>query len=60
MSDQPDRDYERIFEEALEREITRRRMLRQAGVGFVALSAANLLAACGDDDGIEGGGGEDK
>ena len=44
-----DGDYERIFEEALEREITRRRMLRQAGGGVAALSATSLLAACGSD-----------
>jgi len=51
-----DRDYERVFEEALDREITRRRMLRQAGGGVAALSAASLLAACGGD----GIGGEKK
>jgi len=45
-----DRDYERIFEEALRREIDRRRFLRQAGVGMASLSAMSLLAACGDDE----------
>jgi spermidine/putrescine transport system substrate-binding protein len=50
-----DRDYERIFEEALHRELDRRRFLRQAGVGMASLSAMSLLAACGDD---ELGGGE--
>ena len=45
-----DRDYERIFEEALHREIDRRRFLRQAGVGMASLSAMSLLAACGDDE----------
>jgi spermidine/putrescine transport system substrate-binding protein len=53
-----DRDYERMFEEALQRELNRRRFLRQAGVGVAGLSAMSLLAACGDDDGI--GGGEEK
>jgi len=52
-----DRDYERIFEEVLRRELDRRRFLRQAGVGVAGLSAMSLLAACGDD-GI--GGGEKK
>jgi len=47
--------YELRLEEALEREITRRRMLRQAGAGMVGLSAMSLLAACGSD-GLEGGG----
>ena len=45
-----DRDYERIFEEALQRELDRRRFLRQAGVGVASLSAMSLLAACGDDE----------
>jgi len=45
-----DRDYERIFEEALHRELDRRRFLRQAGVGIASLSAMSLLAACGDDE----------
>jgi len=53
-----ERDYERIFEEALQRELNRRRFLRQAGVGVAGLSAMSLLAACGDDNGI--GGGEKK
>ncbi len=41
------RSYESILEEALEAELTRRRMLKQAGVGFAGFSAAGLLAACG-------------
>ncbi|HZI91320.1 MAG TPA: spermidine/putrescine ABC transporter substrate-binding protein [Thermoleophilaceae bacterium] len=53
-----DRDYERMFEEVLQRELDRRRFLRQAGVGVAGLSAMSLLAACGGDDGI--GGGEEK
>lgn len=48
-----DRDFERL----IETEISRRRLLRQAGVGFGALGLASFLAACGDDDGLEGGGG---
>jgi spermidine/putrescine transport system substrate-binding protein len=42
----------------IETEISRRRLLRQAGAGVTALSFASLLAACGSDDGIEGGGGD--
>ena len=49
-----DRDYERMFEEVLERELNRRRFLRQAGVGIAGLSATSLLAACGDSS-LEGG-----
>jgi len=49
-----DASYEKMFEEALEREITRRRMLRQAGAGVMGLSAMSLLAACGGDS-LEGG-----
>jgi len=52
-----ERDYEQIFEEALHRELDRRRFLRQAGVGMASLSAMSLLAACGDD---ELGGGQKK
>lgn len=51
--------YELRLEEALEREITRRRMLRQAGAGVAGLSAMSLLAACGGD-GLEGGGEADE
>ena len=52
MSDpMDDADLERRFEEALEREITRRRLLRAAGAGVVSLSAMNLLAACGGSSG---------
>jgi spermidine/putrescine transport system substrate-binding protein len=46
-----DAELERIFEETLEREITRRRLLRAAGAGVVSLSAMNLLAACGGSSG---------
>lgn len=51
-----DRDIERI----IQTEISRRRLLRQAGVGATALSFASFLAACGGDGGIEGGSGGDK
>ena len=53
MSERGNADYERIFEEALERELTRRRLLRAAGAGVLSLSAVNLLAACGADDGAD-------
>ncbi len=49
------RSYEQILEEALEAEITRRRVLKQAGVGVAGFSAAGFLAACGGG-GIKSGG----
>ena len=49
---------ERDIQRIIETEISRRRLLRQAGAGVTALSFASLLAACGSDDGIEGGGGD--
>ena len=49
---------ERDIERWIETEISRRRLLRQAGAGVTALSFASFLAACGDDGGIEGGGGD--
>jgi spermidine/putrescine transport system substrate-binding protein len=50
---------ERDIQRLIDTEISRRRLLRQAGVGVTALSFASLLAACGDDDGgLEGGGGD--
>ena len=49
-----ERDIERLIETA----ISRRRLLRQAGAGVTALSFASFLAACGDEGGIEGGGGD--
>jgi len=48
-----DRDIERLIQTEISR-----RLLRQAGVGVSALSFASFLAACGGDDGIEGGGGD--
>jgi spermidine/putrescine transport system substrate-binding protein len=50
-----DKDMELMFEEFIAGEITRRRLLRQAGAGALGLSLAGFLAACGD-----GGGGGDK
>jgi spermidine/putrescine transport system substrate-binding protein len=50
-----DRDLELLFEELIEGEITRRRLLRRAGGGMIGLSLAGLLAACG---GGNGGGGD--
>jgi spermidine/putrescine transport system substrate-binding protein len=46
---------ESMFEELIENEITRRRLLRQAGAGAMGLSLAGFLAACGDG----GGGGKE-
>ncbi|HYH58490.1 MAG TPA: spermidine/putrescine ABC transporter substrate-binding protein [Thermoleophilaceae bacterium] len=52
---------ERDIERLIETEISRRRLLRQAGAGVTALSFASFLAACGDDDGgLEGGGGDES
>jgi spermidine/putrescine transport system substrate-binding protein len=42
-----DRNMELLFEELIESEITRRRLLRRAGGGMLGLSMAGLLAACG-------------
>jgi spermidine/putrescine transport system substrate-binding protein len=42
---------EMMFEELIENEITRRRLLRQAGAGALGLSFAGFLAACGDGGG---------
>lgn len=53
------RSYEQVMEEALEAEITRRRLLRNAGAGAVGFSAVSFLAACGGG-GIEGQGGDEK
>lgn len=53
-----ERDHERVFEEVLHREITRRRLMRQAGAGVAGLSAMSLLAACGG--GIEGGASDEE
>jgi spermidine/putrescine transport system substrate-binding protein len=50
-----DRDMERMFEELIASELTRRRLLRQAGAGALGLSFAGLLAACGGDNGTGGG-----
>jgi spermidine/putrescine transport system substrate-binding protein len=50
-----DRDLGLLFEELIESEITRRRLLRRAGGGMVGLSLAGFLAACG---GGNGGGGD--
>jgi spermidine/putrescine transport system substrate-binding protein len=49
---------EQDIQRLIETEISRRRLLRQAGAGVTALSFASLLAACGSDDGIEAGGGD--
>src|SRR5688572_30638752 len=51
---------ERDMERWIETEISRRRLLRNAGAGVTALSFASFLAACGSDDGIEGGGADES
>ena len=55
MSDE--REVQRAIDAWIDREISRRKLLRQAGAGALGLSLAGFLAACGDG-GIEGGGGE--
>jgi spermidine/putrescine transport system substrate-binding protein len=55
LSDPRDRDIENAIEELLASPLSRRRLLRHAGAGAVGLSFAGLLAACGDDDGDDGG-----
>jgi spermidine/putrescine transport system substrate-binding protein len=49
-----ERDMELMFEELIAGEITRRRLLRQAGAGALGLSLAGFIAACGGDGGGEG------
>lgn len=49
---------EREIERLVGTEISRRRLLRQAGAGGLALSFASFIAACGGDGGIEGSGPE--
>ena len=56
MSSPSDRDLDKIIDRAVTAEITRRRLLRQAGAGAVGLSVASFLAACGGQ-GLEKGGG---
>jgi spermidine/putrescine transport system substrate-binding protein len=51
-----DKEMELMFEELISSELTRRRLLRQAGAGALGLSFAGFLAACGGS----GGGGGDK
>src|SRR6185436_8098357 len=43
-----------MFEELIESEVTRRRLLRQAGAGALGLSFAGFLAACGGSGGTGG------
>jgi spermidine/putrescine transport system substrate-binding protein len=43
-------DFERRFEEMVEVELTRRRLLRRGAAGALSLSAIAYLAACGDDN----------
>jgi spermidine/putrescine transport system substrate-binding protein len=45
-----------VMQEILRRRLTRRNVLRGAGVGVAGFSLASLLAACGDDGGGGGNG----
>jgi len=47
-------DIDRAIDELIRQEVTRRRLLRNAGAGALGVSAAAFLAACGGG-GIEGG-----
>jgi spermidine/putrescine transport system substrate-binding protein len=46
-----------VMQRALEHRLTRRRLLRNTGVGVAGFSLASLIAACGEDGGGGGGGG---
>jgi spermidine/putrescine transport system substrate-binding protein len=52
-------DLERWIAELQANDLTRRRLLRQAGAGALGLSFAGFLAACGGGNGIEGGQGKE-
>lgn len=52
-----DHEIDRVIDRLLADPLTRRRLLRQAGAGALSVSALGLLASCGGDEGIEGGGG---
>jgi spermidine/putrescine transport system substrate-binding protein len=53
-----DPDIERWIAELQANDLTRRRLLRQAGAGALGLGFAGFLAACGGGNGIEGGQGK--
>ena len=53
-----DPDIERWITELQANDLTRRRLLRQAGAGALGLGFAGFLAACGGGNGIEGGQGK--
>ena len=54
-----DPDIERWIAELQANDLTRRRLLRQAGAGALGLGFAGFLAACGGGNGIEGGQGKE-
>jgi spermidine/putrescine transport system substrate-binding protein len=51
-------DLERLIAELQANDLTRRRLLRNAGAGALGLGFAGFLAACGGGGGIEGGQGK--
>ena len=53
-----DQNIERWIAELQANDLTRRRLLRQAGAGALGLGFAGFLAACGGGNGIEGGQGK--
>jgi len=57
MTEREDRDLtDRLLQDAMRTRLSRRSVLRGAGVGVAGISLASLLAACGEDG--DGGGGD--
>jgi len=51
VSQRPTNDFERIFEELVRDEMTRRHLIRRGAAGALSLSAIAYLAACGETGG---------
>lgn len=59
MTEREDRERsDRLLQEAMRARLSRRSVLRGAGVGVAGISLASLLAACGEGDGGTGGNGD--
>jgi spermidine/putrescine transport system substrate-binding protein len=58
LSTSRDRDVERLVNQWIDQELSRRTLLRRAGAGALGLSFAGFLAACGGDGGGNGGSAE--
>jgi spermidine/putrescine transport system substrate-binding protein len=58
MSERDDRAFaDRMLQDVMRKRLSRRTVLRGAGVGVAGISLASLLAACGGGDGTGGDGG---